>query len=115
MASVYRKAGASGKMSLYWQSKFSGPDGRAVSKTTKLTDRKAALALAREWEKAAAAARGGLRALLSAASPEWYGLILFGYQAGLRLSDAAHLTWNNVDLEPRLLTFQPQKTRRSRK
>ena len=37
-----------------------------------------------------------VRALLSVASPEWYGLILFGYQAGLRLSDAAHLTWDNV-------------------
>ena len=56
-----------------------------------------------------------MRALLSVASPEWYGLILFGYQAGLRLSDAAHLTWNNVDLEQRLLTFTPQKTKRSRK
>jgi integrase len=56
-----------------------------------------------------------VRALLSVASPEWYGLILFGYQAGLRLSDAARLTWNNIDLEQRLLTFQPQKTKRSRK
>jgi integrase len=259
MASVYRKAGASGKLSPYWQAKFSGPDGKPVSKTTELTDRKAALALAREWEKAAASARQGMlsqaasmqlldkwmqmttgerfnvptvekycqdwleskknvgktsantlvryepvlerfveslpairrrlpmscvtpididrflhaekrggrsnttsnfsvrllrgvfstarrkgvimtnpaeavdlfpeheadqrvpftadqvRALLSVADTEWTGLILFGYQAGLRLSDAAHLTWNNIDLEQRLLSFQPQKTKRSRK
>lgn len=56
-----------------------------------------------------------VRALLSVASSEWYGLILFGYQAGLRLSDAAGLTWNNIDLEQRLLTFQLQKTERTRK
>lgn len=50
-----------------------------------------------------------VRKLLAAATPEWKGMILFGFQAGLRLSDAAGLTWANIDLQSRLLTFIPKK------
>ena len=39
-----------------------------------------------------------LRAVLSVASGEWRGLILFGLCSGQRLGDIARLTWENVDL-----------------
>jgi integrase len=53
-----------------------------------------------------------LRALLREASPEWRGVILLGYSAGLRLGDAARLRWSEVELaEPvPVLRFYPQKT-----
>ncbi len=48
--------------------------------------------------------------LLKAANDDWRGMILFGYHAGLRLNDAAMLTWDNVDLSGRRLTFRNAKT-----
>ena len=45
-----------------------------------------------------------------AADREWRGMILFGYHAGLRLNDAANLTWLNIDLAGRIVTFRDQKT-----
>ncbi|HEY0792898.1 MAG TPA: hypothetical protein VGD78_17670, partial [Chthoniobacterales bacterium] len=53
MASIHRKAGASGKVSPYWQAKFRGPDGRVLWKTTKQSDSRKAAEVARVWEKAA--------------------------------------------------------------
>jgi integrase len=50
------------------------------------------------------------RELLSAADAEWRGMILFGYYAGMRLHDAANLTWRNIDLAGRTLTFRDEKT-----
>lgn len=41
---------------------------------------------------------------------EWRGMILFGYHAGLRLTDCAELTWDNIDLSAHTLTFRPKKT-----
>jgi integrase len=41
------------------------------------------------------------RALLDAADTEWRGVILLGFYAGMRLGDAARLTWANVDLARR--------------
>lgn len=50
------------------------------------------------------------RELLSASDSEWRGMILFGYYTGMRLHDAANLTWQNVDLAGRTLTFRDEKT-----
>jgi integrase len=52
------------------------------------------------------------RALLRAADSEWRGMILFGYYTGMRLHDAASLTWQNIDLAGRTLTFRDEKTSR---
>lgn len=50
-------------------------------------------------------------ALLSVASDEWRGMILLAAWCGLRLADAAGLTWANVDMQDKTLTFRPSKTR----
>lgn len=50
-------------------------------------------------------------ALLAEANKEWRGMILLAAWCGLRLADAASLTWGNVDLSARTLTFRPSKTR----
>jgi integrase len=39
-----------------------------------------------------------IRQLLPKANIEWMGMILLGLHAGLRLKDAANLTWENIDL-----------------
>lgn len=51
-----------------------------------------------------------VRALLKEANNEWRGMILFAYHCGLRLSDAANLTWEAIDLAEGTVAFQPQKT-----
>jgi len=51
-----------------------------------------------------------IRQLLPAANTEWIGMIFLGLHAGLRLNDAANLSWENVDLVNRTLSFRPQKT-----
>lgn len=51
--------------------------------------------------------------LLAVADSEWRGMILLGACHGLRLMDAARLTWANVDLERRTLCFNPQKDRKN--
>jgi integrase len=56
-----------------------------------------------------------VRALLEVADTEWRGLILLGFYSGLRLGDAARLTWANIDLENRVVVFQAQKTARRKK
>lgn len=50
------------------------------------------------------------RDLLRVADSQWSGMILFGYHTGIRLHDAANLTWQNIDLAARTLTFRDQKT-----
>jgi integrase len=50
---------------------------------------------------------------LAAADSEWKGMILLGACHGLRLMDAAHLTWANVDMERRTFRFHPQKDRKN--
>jgi integrase len=54
---------------------------------------------------------GELKTLLSVCTPEWRALILLGALAGLRLGDAANLTWQNVDLEKRVIAYLPRKKR----
>jgi len=48
--------------------------------------------------------------LISAASQDWRGAILVGFFTGARLKDVCNLTWGNVDLEKRLITFRAGKT-----
>lgn len=49
--------------------------------------------------------------LLSNASEDWKGMILLGFTYGVRIQDAAHLTWGNIDMEKELLEFIPSKTK----
>lgn len=56
-----------------------------------------------------------VKKLLAAAEDDWKGMILFGVLAGTRLTDAANLTWEDIDLAAGQLTFTPRKTKRSRK
>ena len=51
-----------------------------------------------------------VRDLMSVANDEWRGMILFGYHAGIRLCDAAKLTWENIELAARTLVFRASKT-----
>ena len=51
--------------------------------------------------------------LLAVADVEWRGMILLGACHGLRLMDAARLTWANVDMERFSLRFFPQKDRKN--
>jgi integrase len=52
------------------------------------------------------------RLLRAAPSDAWRGVILLGYFAGLRLGDALRLTWGNVDLQGKVISFTPSKTSR---
>lgn len=53
-----------------------------------------------------------LKSLLAVADKEWKTMILLGYYTAARLSDCATMTWRNVDLVAKTLTFTPQKTKR---
>jgi len=46
---------------------------------------------------------------------DWQGIILVGFYAGARLGDCARLTWGNVNLTRKTLSFMPAKTSRKRK
>ena len=59
--------------------------------------------------------RQQITALLAVADSEWRGMILVGACHGLRLMDAAKLTWANVDTEKGVLSFYPQKVARAAK
>lgn len=51
-----------------------------------------------------------VKALLAVADIEWTGMVLFRWCCGLRISDAANLCWNNVDLVNPVLSFEQRKT-----
>jgi integrase len=54
-------------------------------------------------------------ALLKAApSEEWRGMILVAAYTGLRLGDAARLQWDCVDLQKKMITVIPAKTKRKK-
>lgn len=54
--------------------------------------------------------------LVSAApSEEWRGLVLTAAFTGLRLGDAARLSWSSVDLDAKLITLIPSKTSRKKR
>jgi integrase len=46
---------------------------------------------------------------------DWQGVILAVFYAGARLGDCARLTWGNVNLARKTLSFMPAKTERKRK
>ena len=54
-----------------------------------------------------------IRTLLAKANKEWKGMILFGAHLGLRIADAASLTWRQIDMEKCTLSIVPGKTRRT--
>ena len=51
-----------------------------------------------------------IRQLLEAAEGEWKGLILSAYFTGGRLTDLARLTWGDIDLSGKTITFVQRKT-----
>lgn len=46
---------------------------------------------------------------------EWRGLILVAVYTGLRLGDAARLSWESVDLQAKRITLIPSKTKRKKR
>lgn len=55
-------------------------------------------------------------ALMKAApTEEWRGLILVAAFTGLRLGDAARLSWSSVDLEAKRITLVPSKTKKKKR
>lgn len=58
---------------------------------------------------------GQVQKLLNVANESWRGMVLFGVHTGLRMSDAANLAWENLDLKQRVVSFLPRKTRRTKK
>jgi integrase len=51
----------------------------------------------------------------AATSEEWRGLILVAAFTGLRLGDAARLSWESVDLQAKKITLIPSKTKRKKR
>jgi len=56
-----------------------------------------------------------IKKLLEAATGDWKAAILFAYFTGARLSDVANMRWSAVDLDKRLISFTPKKTKRGKK
>ena len=56
-----------------------------------------------------------IRKLLGSATGDWKAAILFAYFTGARLGDVANMQWGAVDLDKRLISFTPKKTRRGKK
>ena len=53
--------------------------------------------------------------LKAAPTEEWRGLILVAAYSGLRLGDAARLSWASVDLEVKRITLIPSKTKKKKR
>jgi len=53
-----------------------------------------------------------IRSLLASANKEWKGMILFGAHVGLRIGDAANLSWTQLDLSAGTLSLLRQKSAR---
>ena len=52
--------------------------------------------------------------LLAVANKEWQGMVLLAYHTGIRLNDAANLTWQNIE-NGKLLRFREKKTAHRKK
>lgn len=52
-----------------------------------------------------------IAALLKVADSDWQGAILFAYNTGARLGDAANLQWSSLDVANGVVTYQERKTR----
>jgi integrase len=48
--------------------------------------------------------------LISTAKDDWKGLVIAGFYTGARLGDLTNLTWDDVDLEEKHITFVQKKT-----
>ena len=55
-----------------------------------------------------------VKALLKIADVEWKGMILVSVTAGLRIGDAARLTWDAIDFDKKVVRYFAEKTRGSR-
>ena len=51
-----------------------------------------------------------IQRLINAAEDDWKGMVIAGFYTGARLRDLANLTWGNVDLFARTITFVQKKT-----
>jgi integrase len=51
-----------------------------------------------------------IKLLLGSAKGDWKGMVLAGFYTGARLSDLANLTWGDIDLKKRTVTFVQRKT-----
>lgn len=69
--------------------------------------------LAAERQSRTTFSREQITNLFEKADAEWKGMILLGVCHGLRLGDAARLTWENINTERQSIILYPQKTRRS--
>ncbi len=58
---------------------------------------------------------GQVAELVGKAEGDWKGAILFAYYTGARLGDVANMPWSAIDLEKRLITFSPGKTKRTKR
>lgn len=56
-----------------------------------------------------------IKKLLKASTGDWKAAILFAYFTGARLSDVAGMQWSAIDLDKRLISFTPKKTKRGKK
>jgi integrase len=53
--------------------------------------------------------------LATTVGTDWHGVILMGYYTALRLTDITNMLWSSIDMEKRVITVIPQKTRRTNK
>ncbi len=53
-----------------------------------------------------------IKSLIEVASLEWRGIILFGLYTGQRMSDIVSLTWANIDIQNKQVSFLTKKTTR---
>jgi integrase len=51
----------------------------------------------------------------SAPNEEWRGMILAAAFTGLRLGDVARLQWSSINLEKKMITLMPAKTKRKKR
>jgi len=46
------------------------------------------------------------------ADTEWHGVVLMGYYTALRMGDIVNMKWSAIDLQKRIISLTPQKTKR---
>ena len=68
-----------------------------------------------EWQEQIYSPRFLMLDIAARRSEDWPGVILLGFYAGARLRDCATMSWDNVDLERKVLSFMPAKTERKKK
>jgi integrase len=53
-----------------------------------------------------------LKSLMRTDNLEWRGMIALGCHTGMRLTDAANLTWASIDRAAKTISYTPQKTKK---